>query len=158
MQMSRNRGSVKGFAATRGKQPFEHLGSIGMAVAQIASIVLLAGALALTGCGGGGGGATPISLQSITLSPVSPSIAAGTAMQLSATAQYSDGSHADVTSEAAWSSSNTATATIGAATGKALSVAVGTATLTATLQGISASTTLTVTSATLASITVSGTV
>ena len=87
-----------------------------------------------------------------TITPTNPSLAAGTSTQLAATAIYSDNSHADVTTQVAWSASNTAIATVGAATGKALALSAGSATLNASLQGHSASTTLTVTAATLVSI------
>src|SRR6202041_679543 len=118
---------------------------------------LLMGLLALSGCYGssGGGALTPtptLTLQSIEITPTNPSLAAGTSTQLAATAIYSDNSHADVTTQVAWSASNTAIATVGAATGKALALSAGSATLNASLQGHSASTTLTVTAATLVSI------
>jgi hypothetical protein len=76
-------------------------------------------------------------------------------MQMAATGIYSDNSHADVTTQVAWSSSDTVLATVGATTGKALAIRAGSATLSASLQGHSASTTLTVTAATLVSIAVS---
>jgi uncharacterized protein YjdB len=63
-------------------------------------------------------------LLSITIAPASPSTAAGTSVQLSATAAYSDGSHADVTQQANWTSSNTSVATIGTKTGTATGVAL----------------------------------
>ena len=102
----------------------------------------LVGVIALAGCLGGGGDATPSAptLQSIEITSAHPSIAAGTSTQLSATAIYSDNSHADVTTQVAWASSNTAVATIGAATGNAVSVTPGTTTLNANLSAKSAST------------------
>ena len=56
-----------------------------------------------------------------------------------------DGSTADLTTTAAWSSSNTATATIGANTGLATTVGAGTVTITATSGTKSGTATLTVT-------------
>ncbi len=111
---------------------------------------LLLGLLALSSCGGSS--VTTPTLQSIEITPTNPSLAAGTSAQLAATAIYSDNSHADATTQVAWSSSNTVIATLGATTGKALAIRAGSATLKATLQGHSASTTLTVTAATLVSI------
>jgi len=125
--------------------------------------VILAGMMALSGCHGGSssaylqpGAPTPAAptLKSIEVSPTNPTVAAGTSVQLAATAIYSDGSHTDVTAQAAWSSSSTAVATVGAATGKAVGVDAGSATLTASFQGQSAGTTLVVTAATLVSINV----
>src|SRR6202051_859841 len=116
---------------------------------------LLLGLLVLSGCRdeSSGGAAIP-SLQSIEITPTNPSLAAGTSMQLTATAIYSDNSHADVTTQVAWSSSNPVIATAGASTGKTLAISAGSVTLSARLQGHNASTTLMVTAATLVSIAV----
>ena len=56
---------------------------------------------------------TPPPVQSIEITPTNPRVAAGTSMQLTATAIYSDNSHTDVTTQVAWSASNTAIATRG---------------------------------------------
>jgi len=112
------------------------------------TIVALLGLLTLSGCH------SPVTLQSLEVSPVNPSIAAGTSVQLSATAIYRDGSHADVTNQATWNSSGTAVATVGAATGRTVAVAPGVATLSASLQGRTAGTTLTVTAASLLTVTI----
>ena len=118
--------------------------------------VILLGLVALSGCHDDASQApahpTAPTLQSLEVSPTNPTVAAGTSVQLAATAIYSDGSHTDVTAKAAWSSSSTAVATIGAATGKAVGVDAGSATLTASFQGQSTGTTLVVTAATLVSI------
>src|ERR1051326_4949424 len=55
---------------------------------------------------GTGSGAT---LQSITLSPAASSMPVNTSQQFTATGKYSDGSSADLTSVATWSSSSTVT-------------------------------------------------
>jgi len=92
-------------------------------------------------------------VRSIEITPPNPSLGVGTSMQLTATAIYSDSSSADVTAQVAWSSSNTAVASVRPTDGKALAVSAGSSVVTATLNRVtSASTTLTVTSATLVSI------
>jgi uncharacterized repeat protein (TIGR03803 family) len=112
---------------------------------------LLLGFMTLGGCNGDGSSGSP-ALTSIQITPTNPSVAAGTSVQLTATAIYSDNSHADVTAQVSWATSNTAVATVGASTGRALGVAAGTATLSASLQGQTAGRTLTVTPARLVSI------
>ncbi len=91
-------------------------------------------------------------LRSLEITPTNPSVAAGTSVQLTATGIYSDNSHADLTAQVSWVTSNTAVATVAASTGKALGVVPGTATLSASLHGLTATTRLTVTSATLVSV------
>jgi uncharacterized protein YjdB len=87
-------------------------------------------------------------LHSIAVTPVTPSIAAGTTQQFTATGAYSDNSTKNITTSVAWKSSNTVFATIGAATGLATGVAAGTTQIMAT-QGsvVSPNDTLTVTPA-----------
>src|SRR5659263_116907 len=109
------------------------------------------------GCGGGGGGGNSASrtLVSIRIAPTNPSIALGTSLQFTATGTFSDNSAQDLTSSVTWSSSVPSVATISNAAGsngQATSAAVGTTTITATQGGISPSTSLTVTPATLTSI------
>ena len=95
---------------------------------------------------------TAPALVSIAVTPVNPSIAAGQQQQFTATGTYSDGSHADFTKFATWSSSSTSVATVSG--GLATGVAVGSTTIQATSGSISGSTNLTVTAATLVSIAV----
>src|SRR3954447_8313320 len=128
--------------------------------------LLLSGLLTLSGCGGecsvfsercnqqgSGSSITKPTVQSIEITPLRPSLAVGTSMQLTATAIYSDSSSADVTAQVAWSASNTAVASVRPTDGKALAVSAGSSVVTATLNSVtSASITLTVTSATLVSI------
>ena len=92
-------------------------------------------------------------LTGITVTPPSASLPVGTTEQFAATAQYSDGTTQDVTSSASWQSSNPSTATI-TALGLATSIASGSSTITAMFGGKSGSATLTVSTATLASISV----
>ena len=83
-------------------------------------------------------------LVSIAVTPVNPSLAAGKQQQFTATGTDSDGSHQDLTSSAAWTSSVPAVATIDRA-GLAIAVAVGSTTIQATSSSINGSTGLTVT-------------
>jgi Bacterial Ig-like domain (group 2) len=93
--------------------------------------------------------ATGVTLQSIAVTPASPSIVTPNTQQFTATGTYSDNSTKNITSSVTWKSSNTALATIGATTGLATGVAVGTTQITAT-QGtvVSPNDSLTVTAST----------
>ena len=51
-------------------------------------------------------------LQSITVTPANPSIAVGAHQQFTATGNYSDGSHQNLTNSATWTSSNQSVATV----------------------------------------------
>lgn len=88
-------------------------------------------------------GAAP-TLTTITVTPVNPTILAGATQQFVATGTYSDNSTQDVTSQATWTSSSTAVATINASSGLATAVAAGATTISAALSGVTGSTTLTV--------------
>lgn len=114
----------------------------------------LAGVIALSACGGDDTDNSPPAptLRAVEVSPANPSIAAGTSTQLKATAIYTDNSNRDVTTEAAWTSQNTAVATVGVSDGKAVGVVPGTSTLSATFSGQTATATLTVTPASVARI------
>jgi uncharacterized protein YjdB len=83
-------------------------------------------------------------LTSIAVTPNPVSIAAGATQQFTATASYSDGSTQNITAKATWTSSNPAAGTVNAA-GLATAVAAGSTSITASLNGITGSTTLTVT-------------
>jgi uncharacterized protein YjdB len=89
---------------------------------------------------------TPI-LSSISVSPNAPSIAVGATQQFTATGTYSDGSKKPVTT-ATWTAANPAIATVNAS-GLATAVASGSTQITASSNGISGSTTLTVSGLTL---------
>jgi Flp pilus assembly secretin CpaC len=92
-------------------------------------------------------------LRSITVTPVSAAIAAGTKQQFVATGKYSDGSSKNITTQATWISSNNLFATIDSTLGIATGLAPGTTQITATLAGIiSQPAALTVTPASLQSI------
>jgi len=91
-------------------------------------------------------------LVSIALAPTNPSAGIGVKVSFSATGTFSDGSVSDVSSGAVWKSSAGDVATIDSTTHQASTLAAGSTTISATLAGISGSTTLTVSSATLTAI------
>lgn len=121
-------------------------------------LVVLVLALLLSGCGGGGSSSNQGTLVSITVTPVAPvttSIAAGTSAQFRAIGKYSNNSSVDLTDSVAWSSSNSAIATVSNTAGergKTTAVSLGACKILATSGGISGSADLTV--ETLLSITV----
>ena len=96
---------------------------------------------------------TAPTLTSISVTPASPSVAAGKTQPFTATGTYSNGTTQNLTSSSTWSSSATSIATVSAG-GLATGVSVGTSTITAKSGSINGSTTLTVTAATLTSIAV----
>ena len=90
-------------------------------------------------------------LVSVSVTPTGPSIAKGTNLQFTATGTYSDQSTQDITSQVAWTSSDTAVSVVSAA-GSAHGTSVGSAIITATLSGKAGSSTLTVSPALLLSV------
>jgi len=99
-------------------------------------------------------------LQSIDLSPLTPSMAIGLTVPISATGNYSDGSTQNLTDTATWTSDTIGVATVSNAPGSegiVTSVAIGTAQITATLGAVQASTVVSITSAVLTSIEVTPT-
>ncbi len=103
---------------------------------------------------------TPATLVSINVTPTNPSIANGTSQQFAATGTYTDNSTQNLTTSVTWGSSDTSVAAISNASGSnglASSVSQGAVTITATLGTVSGSTGLTVTPATLVSISVTPT-
>jgi trimeric autotransporter adhesin len=102
---------------------------------------------------------TAATLDSITIAPVDSTIPSGTRQYFTAVGHYSDGSTSDFTSSVSWSSTDTTVATISNQNfqwGTAAAVGVGTTTIHAVdpTSGVSASTTLTVSDATLVSLTI----
>ncbi len=94
-------------------------------------------------------------LVSIGVTPATPSIAKGLSQQFTATGSYTDASTQDLTASATWASSDTTKASISNATGSqgfASSAGVGSTSVSATFNGVTGSTTLAVTAATLVSI------
>jgi uncharacterized protein YjdB len=97
---------------------------------------------------------TPAVVTSIQVTPKTGtgSLAKGTTIEYVATAIYSDGTHADVTSQVSWSTSDNTKASVSNTDGTRGTVTgadVGTASITATYNGISGSSNATVTPATL---------
>jgi trimeric autotransporter adhesin len=95
-------------------------------------------------------------IVSIALSPTNPTVQIGETEQFVATGTTADGATRDVTPGATWTSSKPAVATINSS-GLATAITAGTTVITAKYQEGSAQTFLTVTSATLSSITISPT-
>jgi Protein of unknown function (DUF3443)/Bacterial Ig-like domain (group 2) len=110
--------------------------------------------LALTGCGGGSGGSSAPTLVSIAVTPASTAVAIGQTQQFAAVGTFSDKSTQDISSKVTWTSSNLAVAAIGATTGLATTSTSGQTTITATLGNVFGTTKLTVTLATVVSISV----
>jgi uncharacterized protein YjdB len=100
----------------------------------------------------GGRDSGPKTLTSITVAPATQTIAVGTTATFQATANFSDGTTADVTTEATWTSSSATVASVNAGVAKGL--AAGTATITATASGKSGTAQLTVNATTLKSLTI----
>src|SRR5664279_3264334 len=122
---------------------------------------LLLGVSLFVGCGGSSGGSTPpptATLQSMTITPSSPTISAGSTQQFTATGTYADGTTSVLTSTVTWASSTPAVAKISNSAGTqglATGIAPGNTSITATLGPItSLPAALTVTNATLTSIAV----
>ena len=87
----------------------------------------------------------PARLTSITVTPPNQALLVGTTQQFTATGTYTDNSVRDVSSQAAWSSSNPAVASIDTY-GLATAIATGPTTITAAIGPISGSATLSVVS------------
>jgi hypothetical protein len=102
---------------------------------------------------------TAASLTSISVTPLNPVIVNGLTRQFSATGLYSDGSTADLTTVANWTSDTVVVASMNAsqtpASGVATGLSAGTSLIRAGFAGVEGGTTLTVTAATLVSVEVS---
>ncbi|MFZ6760887.1 beta strand repeat-containing protein [Undibacterium sp. Ji50W] len=110
----------------------------------------------IAGCGGGGGdpilGIPSATLSTLTVSPVTATVASGGMQQFVATATYADGASQDVTATSAWTSASPNVATIVSNTGVAKGVVNGTSVISASFGGKTASATLTVSQSSLLSI------
>jgi trimeric autotransporter adhesin len=100
---------------------------------------------------------TAPTLTALTITPPGPSIAKGTALQLTATGDFSDGSTEDLTTQVSWTSGDNAIAQVADAAGTnglVTGVGVGNTTISGSFAGVQGSATVTVTAATLTSITI----
>ncbi len=86
---------------------------------------------------------TLAALQSIAVTPTTPTIQAATTQQFTATGTYSDGTTQNLMSQVTWASATPAVATI-SASGLATGLSIGASTISATFSGITGSTVLTV--------------
>ena len=121
-------------------------------LARLAALIIIGALGLLSGCGSSHSGGTQLNqVSSIEVGPPDSKIAMGLASQFTATGIMGDGSKRNISAQVAWSSSNPAIAWMGTG-GSVATVRSGTATITATLNGVSGSTSLTVTPATLMSI------
>src|SRR5262249_13316191 len=121
-------------------------------------IAVASGTTTVTATSGGINGSTTVtvnaaSLQSIAVTPPNPSIAKGTSQQSPAPGTYPNNPPQDPPTQVPWASSMPSVATINSA-GLASSVDVGSTSISAAMAGVSGSTVLTVTPATLQSIAV----
>jgi uncharacterized protein YjdB len=92
-------------------------------------------------------------LTTVTVAPSTPSVAVGKTQQMTATGTYDNGSTESITTSASWATSDATIATV-SSTGLVTGVASGSATISATQDGVSGSTTVTVTVANLSSISI----
>ncbi len=106
--------------------------------------------VALSGTG------TVTNIVSIVITAPNPSVASGSKEQLKATATYGNGTTADITTSALWTSANPSIAIVGNTTGMATGMTAGSAKITAAVTGITVvgSLSLTVTGPTLQTIAV----
>jgi uncharacterized protein YjdB len=98
---------------------------------------------------------TPAQLTQVTLTPGTTTMPLGTVRVFQLVGQYTDGSTQTLTSQASFSSSNPAALDVSNASGSeglATTLAIGSATLNATFAGLSASATVTISQAALATI------
>ena len=102
------------------------------------------------GCGSGAVGASPgdsaKTLNSISVTPNAENLTVGATQQLTVTGTYSDGSQANVTSSATWSSLNASVASINT-NGLLTAVTAGTAAITIDVGSVSTTASVTVNAA-----------
>ncbi|MGY3942052.1 beta strand repeat-containing protein [Aeromonas tecta] len=97
---------------------------------------------------------TSATVNQIDLSATASTLAAGTKTQLTAVANYSDGTSQNITGLVSWSSSDSNVATVNTS-GEVTAVAPGTATITGSFGGQTSTLTITVTAATVGAIQIS---
>ena len=100
-------------------------------------------------------------LTTMTITPLNPSVARGLTRQFAALGTFADGTTQDFTTQATWASATPSVATMNASgfttSGLATAQALGTSVISATFAGVSGSTSLNVTAATLRSLAVTPT-
>ena len=97
-------------------------------------------------------------LKSLAITPAAPTVPKGESEGFTATGTFADNSTENLTDDVTWASANTATATISNAAGSigvASALAIGNSSISATFEGVTSSTSLTVSPAVLTSISVS---
>jgi len=131
--------TISNTAGTRGLAHTHGLGD----TAITAALTGISGATTLT--------VTPAVLVGLEVAPANPSIAAGTSLHFTATGTFSDGTTQELTDEVTWNSSAAAALISNApgTRGLAQGLIVGNSTIEATHSGLSGSTELTITSASL---------
>lgn len=102
-------------------------------------------AFAMASCGGNSSAPSsgPPSVTSVGVTSPANSVDVGATVQLAAHAAYTDGTSKDVTTQAAWNSSNTAAATV-SSSGVVTGIGAGNVTITAMFSGKSGNTSLSV--------------
>jgi len=125
-------------------------------ILSLAALVLVVAFLVIQGCGVEAYKVVSRDLASVTITPSNPTMAGGTALQLTAKANYSDASFANVTTTAAWTSSDPAVtvSTSGLATAATVT-GTKTVTITASSGGKTGTITLTVKNLALTSLVIS---
>jgi uncharacterized protein YjdB len=124
---------------------------------------LAAGTTTITATFQGKSGTTPLTVTSavpvsISVTPIDPTLAAGSSQNFTAMAIFSDNSSQNVTAQATWTSSNANVLGVGdqgPQKGRAKALSAGSAVVTASWQGLSGTSTVTVSSAVLVAISVS---
>jgi len=91
-------------------RPVVHAPRDTLGVPRLLVALVLLGLMAMSGCHSDGSSGSP-QLQSLQVTPTNPSVAKGTSAQLTATGIYSDNSHADLTAQVTWATSDAAVAT-----------------------------------------------
>jgi autotransporter passenger strand-loop-strand repeat protein len=99
-----------------------------------------------------GSGSGTVTLQSVSLTPANPMVTVGDSLSFTATGTFSDASTEALTTGVSWTSSNTAVATVDS-NGNVTTLKPGSTTITATDDGVSGSTTLTVSPAAMPAVT-----
>lgn len=143
------------------KKSIGYFGVLSWLMALVLGTLLAACGGGSSGGGIGGSGQDPNSpaagaptVVSVAVTPATSTIPTSGVQPFKVIATYSDGSTQDVTASAIWSSATTGVGTVGQTSGVVMGVASGTSVVSASFAGKTSSATVTVTSATLVSVTV----